>query len=180
MKADNPFANVKLMAPPSSDSSKINATSNSEGFAAFTNINPFLSSSGTGFLSTALNDTNSQPNTTATAIAAVTTGSSKRSAAFAEFKDPFKAMREAAGAGTSSSSGFLSATTTGTSSTINGKNLSLGLNNSSSLGLGCKNSGSKEDDVNDEDNVGDANYDPEAEVVVTVPEGRFDLLFFFS
>ena len=36
-----------------------------------------------------------------------------------------------------------------------------------------KNVGNKEANDQEDDNEGDANYDPEAEVVITLPEGTF-------
>ena len=89
MKADNPFANVKLAAPRASESSETSDTSDAGGmakdggFTAFTNINPFLSSSGNGFLSAASINTSSQSEDVA-----ISTASMKGSVGFADFKDP--------------------------------------------------------------------------------------------
>ena len=174
MKADNPFANVKLAAPRVSESSEASdisdagGTAKGGGFTAFTNINPFLSSSGNGFLSTASMKSSSQSKDVT-----ISTAPSKGSVGFADFKDPFKAMRDAANA--SSSKGFLCATSAAASGAVKS---TLGLTAGSSLGSGLNNSGSKGEDNDDNDNEGDANYDPEAEVVVTIPEGEIVLYIY--
>ena len=170
MKADNPFASVKLAAPLSSDTSKNAAVLTSEGaaggFSAFTKMNPFLSGSGTGLLS---NISSSGSNESTADSASTSTAATKGPAVgFSGFKDPFKAMKEAAV--NSSSRSFLDAAPVTGSGPSGGSNSFLG---SSFVALGSKPLGNKEANDQEDDNEGDANYDPEAEVVITLPEGTF-------